>query len=126
MNKITRFFEKHRLLDGYIGVLGLVFWYKILAGYSSWFYIWDFSLKWIFSTSLIYHSWRGNYPTLTLSFKLFGHGFDTGNKAAQITRDEVEKDMQEAKGFRAAEKQRIEKLEERLAELEAEIESNPD
>ena len=120
MNKITQFFDKHRLLDGYIGVLGLVFWFKVMAGYSSWLYVWDFSLKWIFSTACIYHSFRGNYPAITFSLKVFGHGFDTGNKAAKITHEEVVRDMRERDERAAMEKKRIAEMEKRLAELDTE------
>ena len=119
MKKVIMFFDKNRLLDGYIRILGLVFWFKILAGYSTEFYIWDFTLKWVFSTHCIYHTFRGNYPAFTLSFKIFGHGFDTGKQAAQQTHEEVTKWMQERKDKETAEKAEIEAMKKRLVELEA-------
>ena len=119
MNKIANFFDRYRLLDGYISILGMTFWYKIMAGYHTELYIWDFTLKWIFSTHCIYHSFRGYYPAFTFSFKLFGHGFDTGKQSAQKTHDEVTGWMQERKEKEAVEKAKIEEMKKRLAELEA-------
>ena len=95
---VMKFFSKRRLLDGYIGILGIVFFYRILAVYHNFFYIFSFSLRYIFSISLCYHPQPHDYPMFVFELEIFKHVlFDNGEKAAQIISEKCDKYMAERK-----------------------------
>ena len=97
-HSIMKFFSKRRLLDGYIGILGIVFFYKVLAAYHNFFYIFDFSLRYVFSISLCYHPQPHDYPMFQFIIKLFKFTlFDNGEKAAQIISERVAKSIAKRK-----------------------------
>ena len=87
---MMQFFNKYRLLDGYIGILFLVLHYKILAVYSSWFYIFSLSLRNIFYIALSYHPRPCKYPPIQFQLELFKKTiFDNGKQAATDIHNEV-------------------------------------
>ncbi len=87
VNNIIKFFTKHRLLDGYVGVLGFVFWFRILAGYDSWFHIIYLQLKHVIGIDFSYHPSSKFYPLFTFSLSIGNNKFliNTGAEAARLT-----------------------------------------
>ena len=61
---MTEFFRKHRVLDGYIGILGFVMHYRILATYHSTLIIFSLSVRKLFSVSVYYHPDDEYYPLI--------------------------------------------------------------
>jgi hypothetical protein len=67
--KLFNWIVDKRLLDGYLGLFGIVTWYKILADYRGFVYLFDLSMrawKWsIFAVEATY--WRTNRTNSTWS-----------------------------------------------------------
>ena len=119
-----RFFERYRLLDGYIGILGFIVWYKLLAWYAHFFYIWDLTIKYLFSTQLVYHPatlGKRDYPMFTFRISLFKWEFYTGKKAAEKIHARVSEYMKESKKREQDEADAKKVLWERIKQLEAQI-----
>ena len=109
--KILNFFSKHRLLDGYIGILGIVLHYRILANYSGWFYLFYVSLRNIISLNLSYHPKPSKYPRLQFALSLFEKKIvDNGEVAAKKISDDVDNWLADEKKKKQAARNRIEPI----------------
>ena len=118
MKHILQFFLKHRLLDGYIGILGVVLHYKILANYSGWFHLFSLSLRYIFSIDLSFHPRPSHYPPFHFSFSLFEKTIiDNGKKASQRNSDEVQAFIDRRKREKDAARKRLEQIDPEAARL---------
>lgn len=83
-DKFINFFYRHRLLDGYIGILGFIVWYKLLAVYFQSLYIFDLTCNKIGGVSLEYHipsPFGIKFPLFTFRIRFFKWKFDTADKA---------------------------------------------
>lgn len=94
--QILNFFQKHRLLDGYIGILGFVLHYKILANYSGWFHLFGLSLRNVFYIDLSYHLRPSDYPAFHFQFEVFNKSLiNNGERSAEIISNKVNKYLAE-------------------------------
>lgn len=88
--KIVSFFGQHRLLDGYISILGLTLHYKLLATYGeSTFYLISFSLSKYLHFDVTYHAYRGHYPAITSSLVILLTIYDTADKAKKSVKSSL-------------------------------------
>ncbi len=85
-----------RVLDGYIGILGFVMHYRILATYGDvTLYIFHLSVRSLFYFSIQSHSLK-EYPPITFQLDLFGRTIiNTGAKASAEISQSVSDWMQE-------------------------------
>ncbi len=112
-----------RMLDGYTGVFGIILFYNILALYHSTVVVFHLSLRvWkqnIFSIDLNYHprnklNAEGSfYPPFTFSLSLWGkYLINTGEQAAQLIKESVDRMIADIKRRETEEKWLIEKAKE--------------
>jgi hypothetical protein len=115
MKKLSQAFNwivSARLLDGYIGILKVVLFYKILARYSVALYIFSLSLRIgrasIFSVDLEYNYFNNKktdasfYPPFTFTLKVWKWSlFDNTREPARLTSESVNKYMEERKAQKA-------------------------
>lgn len=102
--KIINWISEKRLLDGYIGIFGIILFYKILAKYHSTIDIFSLSMRaWkipLFCVRFEYHTWNKTkssasfYPPFTFSVKLWKWTLvDNSREPARLTSESVEKYM---------------------------------
>lgn len=115
--KLLRWISDKRLLDGYIGILGVILFYKILANYLTTLVVFSLSMR-AWKTSLFYigieYHWVNKtnttysfYPPFTASVKLWKWAiFDNSKEPARLTSESVKKYM-DAQKSRDAENERL-------------------
>ena len=112
MKKILDWIINKRLLDGYIGILGIVCHYRILASYHITVSVISLNLRFwkqqVFRLAIDYHSFSRFYPKYTFCLQVFGKGFNTAKKAAKQTKDSVDKYMKIHDAEKEEEKRLIE------------------
>lgn len=122
MKKLIFKIAKLRVLDGYICILGVVLFYKVLADYSGWLHIIDISMRaWrlpLFSVDLSYHARNKNnsnsaYPPFTGRVTVLKFTFlDTTREPARITSEKCKAWDKEREARKAEEKRLIEAAQE--------------
>lgn len=93
--KIRDFFFKYRVLDGYIGILGFVIWYRILATYFSNIIIFSLSTRNLGFTIEYAPRPLLNYNPIEINIHFFKWRFDSNAKARKETTKRVDKMMVE-------------------------------
>ena len=112
-NKTMNFFYKRRLLDGYIGILDMVLWYKIMAVYFSSLYIFYLCLKNIFTINIEYRQSGGSieFPKFIFQLKFFKWEiFNNIRKEEDELHAWYEKYREESLAKEAEEKERLAKM----------------
>lgn len=100
--KLLRWISEKRLLDGYIGILDVILFYKILANYMTTLYVFSLSMRAgktpLFSIAIDYH-WRNKtntaysfYPPFTAKVTLWKWSlFDNTKEPARLTSEACQK-----------------------------------
>ena len=111
-NKIVDFFYKRRLLDGYIGILGMVLWYKIMAVYFQSLHVFYLCLKNVFTINIEYRlgSEGTKFPKWIFQLSLFKWSiFDNAKEAYDDIHKWYEKYREESLAKEAKDKEEIAK-----------------
>jgi len=106
--KLINWISEKRLLDGYIGILGVILFYKILAKYHTTIDIFSLSMRaWktpLFGVHIEYHSWNKTkysnsfYPPVTAKLYIWKWTlFDNSKEPARLTSESVNKYMAASK-----------------------------